>query len=60
MTPGDVDHVFNHPVGTGRSRATGRKSVYGYTPDGTFIMVVYDTLDDGSLFPVTAFEVPEP
>jgi hypothetical protein len=32
--------------------------VFGYTPDGRYIIVVYE-LDDDALIPVTAFDVDE-
>lgn len=32
----------------------------GYTPDGTFIIVVYELIDPDTIYPVTAYEVPEP
>jgi hypothetical protein len=34
--------------------------VFGYTPDGTYIIVVYELIDDGTLYPITAYAVPEP
>ena len=34
--------------------------MFGYTPDGTYIMVVYDVIDEDTIYPVTAYEVPEP
>ena len=29
-------------------------------PDGTYIIVVYELIDDETVYPVTAYEVPEP
>jgi hypothetical protein len=29
-------------------------------PDGRFIVVVYEEIDDDTVLPVTAYEVPEP
>jgi hypothetical protein len=34
--------------------------VFGHTPDGTFIIVVYELIDEDTIHPVTAYEVPEP
>ena len=42
------------------SHTTGRRCVFGYTPDGRYIIVVYDEVDDDTIMPWTAYEVPEP
>jgi hypothetical protein len=34
--------------------------VFGYTPDGTYIIVVYVLLDADTIYPVTTYAVPEP
>ena len=31
-----------------------------YTPDGTYIIAVYDLLDADTIYPVTAYAIPEP
>ncbi len=31
-----------------------------HAPDGRFIVVVYEEVDDETVLPVTAYEVPEP
>jgi hypothetical protein len=35
------------------------RGVFGYTPDRRYIIVVYEEFDD-SVYPKTAYEVPEP
>ncbi|MBC7967091.1 MAG: hypothetical protein H7Z17_14340 [Fuerstia sp.] len=42
------------------SRSSGEPAVFGYTPDGRYIIVVYCEIDEFSAYPVTAFEVQEP
>ena len=42
------------------SRASGLPCVFGYTPDGTYIIVVYELLDADTIYPITAYAVPEP
>jgi len=32
----------------------------GYTADGRYVMAVYEELDEVTILPVTAYEVPEP
>ena len=46
------------PLGT--SRSSGRPCVFGYAPDGRYIVVVYEEVDSDTVIPVTAYEVPEP
>jgi uncharacterized DUF497 family protein len=60
LTTDEVDHVLQNPDSTGSSRASGRPCVYGHTPDGRYIVVFYETVDDDTVVPVTAYEVPEP
>ena len=56
----DFERVVSSPLKTGRSRSSGLPSAWGYTEDGRYIMAVYKELDDFSIVPVTAYEVPEP
>ncbi|MHB0961415.1 MAG: hypothetical protein ACYC0X_34600 [Pirellulaceae bacterium] len=39
------------------SRSTGLSIVFGFTPDGRFILVVYEQIDEVAIYPVTAYEV---
>jgi hypothetical protein len=59
LTTDDVDHVLENYVSKSFSRSSGCPCVFGYTPDGRFIIVVYDE-ENGSVIPVTAYEVAEP
>jgi hypothetical protein len=34
--------------------------VFGYVPDGTYIIVIFEEVDEDTVYPVTAYEVPEP
>lgn len=56
----DIEHVFDHPTGTGLSRSSGRPVVFGETPDGRYIMIAFEVIDAATVYPVTAFEVPRP
>jgi hypothetical protein len=60
LTTDDVDYVLENYESTGTSRSSGRSSVYGHVPDGRHIVVIYEEVDDDTVFPVTAYEVPEP
>jgi hypothetical protein len=42
LTVADVEHVLKNPTAEGTSKSTGFPAVWGYTPDGRFIIVVYE------------------
>ena len=56
----DFEHVVCHPFSKGYSRSSGLPAAWGYTPDGRYVMAVYEELDDMTILPVTAYEAPEP
>jgi len=56
----DVEFVLANPDREDTSRSSGQPCVFGYTPDGIYVIVVYEQVDDGTIYPVTAYEVPEP
>lgn len=60
LMPGDVDAVIENSTGYGISRSSNRPILFGYTPDGRFIAVIYEEIDFETIYPVTAFEVEEP
>jgi uncharacterized DUF497 family protein len=60
LTVEDVEHVLENSAEESRSRSTNRPCCFGYTPGGDFIIVICDQIDDDTIYPVTAFEVPEP
>jgi uncharacterized DUF497 family protein len=57
LTPDDVNAVLMNPEETRVSRSSGRPIAFGYTPDGRYICVVYEEIDEFTLYPVGAFEV---
>jgi hypothetical protein len=60
LTVDDVENVLANFEGEGVSRSSGLPCVFGHTPDDRFIIVVYEVVDDDTINPVTAYEVPEP
>ena len=56
----DFEHVLCNPTGKGYSRSSGLPAAWGYTPDGRYVLVIYELLDEMTILPVTAYEVPEP
>ena len=57
LSPEDVEHVVENSIAKEKSRSSGRSMVFGYAPDGRRIAVVYEEIDDITLYPVTAYEV---
>ena len=60
LSQDDFEDVVNRPVRRGISRSSGLPAAWGYTEDGRYIMAVYEEIDDITILPVTAYEVPEP
>lgn len=57
LAPKDIEEVFLNPIGHDTSRSTGRPIVYGFTPGGHYILVVYERIDAETVYPVTAYEI---
>jgi uncharacterized DUF497 family protein len=60
LTTADVDEVLEDPESTAFSHSSGRPCVFGHVPDGRYIVVIYEEIDDDTVIPVTAYEVSEP
>lgn len=56
----DIEWVLGSPSSEGTSESTGRPAVWGFTLDGSYIIVIYDEIDEDTIRVVTAYEVPEP
>ena len=56
----DVEHVLANSRCEATSRSSRQRCVFGYTPDGIFIIVVYELIGQDIIYPVTAYEVSEP
>lgn len=57
LTPDDVEHVVQNPSEKLTSDSSGRPAVKGFTPDGREIFVVYEMIDDITVYVVTAYEI---
>jgi hypothetical protein len=57
LTPIDVEHALNHPYRRVTSRSSGRPLLFGRTPSGEEIVVVFEEIDDSTVYPVTAYPV---
>ena len=61
LTPAELDHVLLDAGSTfDRSRRSGLPTAFGTTHTGRYIMVAFEELDPDTVYPVTAYEVPEP
>jgi uncharacterized DUF497 family protein len=60
LTTEDVEHVLANFESKGVSRSSKQPCVFGYALDGTYIIVVYKLIDEDTVYPLTAYEVPEP
>jgi uncharacterized DUF497 family protein len=59
LTVEDVEHVLANPDSEEVSDSSGLPCVFGTTPDGRFIIVVFELIDEETINPITAYEVPE-
>lgn len=60
LTVEDVEHVLANFKSRGVSRSSNCPCVFGHSLDGIFVIVVYELIDEDTIYPVTAYEVPEP
>ncbi len=60
LTTDDVDFVLENYDSAGSSRSSDRPCVFGHAPDGRYVVVIYEEVDDETIIPVTAYEIPEP
>jgi len=59
LTPDDVEYVLQQATEEQPSHSSGRPCVFGYTPSDEYVIVVFEWIDDDTILPVTAYEVPE-
>ncbi len=59
ITKGEVEEVLENPGDADVSRSSGRPVIFGTTSGGRHLIVVYEEIDDDTIYPITAFEVPE-
>lgn len=58
ITQEEVEEVLENATDADVSRTTGRPVVFGDTGSGRHLMVVYESIDAVTVYPVTAYEVP--
>jgi len=58
VTKEEVEQVFQNVTDADISHSSGRPVVFGDTSSGRHLMVVYEEIDEDTVYPVTAYEVP--
>ena len=59
LKPEDVESIVLIPDRLTESRSSGRPIAFGFTDDGREVAVVYEQIDECTVYPITAFEVGE-
>ncbi len=59
LKPADIEEVIFNPIDRDVSRSSGLPIVFGFTPGGRYILVVYEQIDETTIYPVTAYDVEE-
>ena len=54
----EVEEVLQNVTDADVSRSSGRPVAFGDTDAGRQLMVVYEEIDEDTVYPVTAYEVP--
>jgi hypothetical protein len=58
VTKEEVEDVLAHPTDVDISQSSGLPVVFGDTRLRRHLMVVYERIDEATVYPVTAYEVP--
>jgi len=58
VTKEEVEEVLQNATDADISRSSGRPVVFGDTSTGRHLVVVYEEVDDDTVYPITAYEVP--
>jgi len=57
LTKEEVEEVFENVTDTDVSRSSGHPVVFGNTSANRHVMVVYERIDEETVYPITAYEV---
>lgn len=58
VTKAEVEEVLQNASDADLSRSSGRPVVFGDTDAGRHLIVVYESIDEDTVYPITAYEVP--
>ncbi len=56
----EYEHVVSYPEDVDFSDTSGKEAAFGHLPDGRNIIAIFEMIDEITVVPVTAYEVPEP
>jgi uncharacterized DUF497 family protein len=54
----EVEEILENATDEDTSRSSGRPAAFGDTSAGRHLIVVYEEVDEFTIYPVTAYEVP--
>lgn len=57
IEPAEVEEVLRSPTAIDVSRSTGRRIAIGETTTGRMLLVVFEEIDESSVYPITAYEL---
>ncbi|HWB14528.1 MAG TPA: hypothetical protein VG826_35215 [Pirellulales bacterium] len=58
VTKEDVEEAIENSTDEDISLSSGRPVLFGDTAGGRHLMIVYEEVDEDTIYPVTAYEVP--
>lgn len=53
----EVEQVLANAVFEQASRSSNRPVAFGYTDDGRLLAIIFEWIDEDTIYPVTAYEV---
>ncbi|MBM4088910.1 MAG: BrnT family toxin [Planctomycetes bacterium] len=59
VTPEEFEEVVGNPDGEDRSRSSGNLVAFGTTSAGRLLCCVFNRFEDGTIEPITAYDVGE-
>ncbi|MFV1968815.1 MAG: hypothetical protein ACC628_25640 [Pirellulaceae bacterium] len=59
FSPEDIEPIVLNPDRLSVSRSSGRPIAFGFTGDGREVAVVYEQIDECTVYPITVFEIGE-
>ena len=58
VTKDEVEEVLENATDADISRSSGRPVAFGDTSTGRHLMVVFEVVEPGTFYPITAYDVP--
>jgi hypothetical protein len=59
LSTDDIEAIIATPEGQDTSRSTGLPVAFGHLAGGRFVIVVYRWIDQATVQPITAYQLPE-